>query len=312
MSRTGKKPIAPVSGVTVAINDRIVTAKGPKGEQSLTLMDIVNAKQTDQGIVIEPANDSQEARAAWGTTRALIANMVKGVKDGFEKKLQIQGVGFRAAMQGKDLKLSLGFSHEVLHLAEQGQVQPGAVGGLDDLAQRHPCQIRPDRVDGQSEETEWSASAVLSKHCNFPCDKAPESRKTPGPQKRRALTRFADHGDARRFIRLKIELGLAVVNRELTLSDNFLSSRPEACLAFLFVESGEGAPLTVNGGKFSYRGAIYGGPTTSPGKAEISGTFKSPTKVVGKARFSWSDVPLVSGQSGPCDSGKLTLAAVHG
>jgi len=120
MSRTGKKPIPAVSGVTVAINDRVVSAKGPKGEQSLTLMDIVNAKQTDQGIVIEPANDSTEARAAWGTTRALINNMVKGVKDGFEKKLQIQGVGFRAAMQGKDLKLSLGLSHEVLFPTPKG------------------------------------------------------------------------------------------------------------------------------------------------------------------------------------------------
>ena len=114
MSRTGKKPIAPVSGVTVAINDRVVTAKGPKGELSLTLMDIVNARQTDDGIVIEPANDTKEARAAWGTTRALINNMVVGVKDGFSKKLTIQGVGYRAAMQGKDLKLSLGFSHEVV------------------------------------------------------------------------------------------------------------------------------------------------------------------------------------------------------
>jgi large subunit ribosomal protein L6 len=120
MSRTGKKPIAPVSGVTVSVNDRTVAVKGPKGESTLTLMDIVNAKQTDQGIVIEPANDSQEARAAWGTTRALIANMVKGVKDGFEKKLQIQGVGFRAAMAGKDLKLSLGFSHEVVYIAPKG------------------------------------------------------------------------------------------------------------------------------------------------------------------------------------------------
>jgi large subunit ribosomal protein L6 len=120
MSRTGKKPIPAISGVTVAINDRVVTAKGPKGEQSLTLMDIVNAKQTDQGVVIEPANDTTEARAAWGTTRALIANMVAGVSKGFEKKLQIQGVGFRAAMQGKDLKLSLGFSHEVLFQTPQG------------------------------------------------------------------------------------------------------------------------------------------------------------------------------------------------
>jgi large subunit ribosomal protein L6 len=120
MSRTGKKPIAPVSGVTVTINDRIVTAKGPKGEQSLTLMDVVNAKQTDDGIVIEPANDSKLARAAWGTTRALIANMVTGVSTGFEKKLQIQGVGYRAAMQGKDLKLSLGFSHEVVFETPKG------------------------------------------------------------------------------------------------------------------------------------------------------------------------------------------------
>ena len=120
MSRTGKKPIAPVSGVTVTIDDRKVTAKGPKGEQSMTLMDIVNAKQTDEGIVIEPANDTTDARAAWGTMRALIANMVTGVSTGFEKKLQIQGVGFRAAMQGKDLKLSLGFSHEVLFETPEG------------------------------------------------------------------------------------------------------------------------------------------------------------------------------------------------
>ncbi len=120
MSRTGKKPIAAVSGVTVTIADRTVTAKGPKGEQSLTLMDVVNAKQTDGGIVVEPANDTKEARAAWGTTRALINNMVVGVTAGFEKKLAIQGVGYRAAMQGKDLKLSLGFSHEVVFQTPAG------------------------------------------------------------------------------------------------------------------------------------------------------------------------------------------------
>jgi len=120
MSRTGKKPIAPVSGVTVTINDRTVTAKGPKGEQSLTLMDVVNAKQTDGGVVIEPANDTKQARAAWGTTRALINNMVIGVEKGFERRLAIQGVGYRAAMQGKDLKLSLGFSHEVVFQTPAG------------------------------------------------------------------------------------------------------------------------------------------------------------------------------------------------
>jgi large subunit ribosomal protein L6 len=120
MSRTGKKPIPPVQGVTMTIADRQVSVKGPKGEQSLTLMDIVDARQTDEGIVIEPKDDSREARAAWGTTRALIANMVKGVTTGFEKKLAIQGVGFRAALQGRDLKLSLGYSHEVLFATPKG------------------------------------------------------------------------------------------------------------------------------------------------------------------------------------------------
>jgi len=120
MSRTGKKPIPPMSGVTVTIKDRQVTVKGPKGEQSLTLMDVVNAKQGDEGIVISPANDTREAAAAWGTTRALIANMVAGVSKGFERKLVIQGVGFRAAMQGRDVKLLLGFSHDVVFQTPQG------------------------------------------------------------------------------------------------------------------------------------------------------------------------------------------------
>lgn len=109
-----------MSGVTVTIKDRQVTVKGPKGEQSLTLMDVVNAKQSDEGIVISPANDTREAAAAWGTTRALIANMVAGVSKGFERKLVIQGVGFRAAMQGRDVKLSLGFSHDVVFQTPQG------------------------------------------------------------------------------------------------------------------------------------------------------------------------------------------------
>ena len=120
MSRTGKKPIPPVSGVTVTIADRTVTAKGPKGEQSLTLMDVVDARQSDDGIVIEPRDDTAFARAAWGTTRALINNMVLGVSTGFQKKLTIQGVGYRAAMQGKDLKLSLGYSHEVVYQTPAG------------------------------------------------------------------------------------------------------------------------------------------------------------------------------------------------
>jgi len=106
--------------VTVTIKDREVHVKGPKGEQSLTLMDVVNAKQTEHGIEFEPANDTQQANAAWGTTRALVANMVTGVTTGFSKKLIIQGVGFRAALQGKDLKLSLGFSHDIIYETPKG------------------------------------------------------------------------------------------------------------------------------------------------------------------------------------------------
>ena len=120
MSRTGKKPVAPVSGVTVTIDGRTVSAKGPKGEQSIKLMDVVNVENGTDGVVVSPANDTREARAAWGTTRALIQNLVTGVSAGFEKKLAIQGVGYRAAMQGKDIKLSLGFSHEVIYQAPQG------------------------------------------------------------------------------------------------------------------------------------------------------------------------------------------------
>jgi large subunit ribosomal protein L6 len=120
MSRTGKKPVAPVSGVTVTVKDRTVTAKGPKGELSLDLMDNVSVEQGDDGLVVSPANDTREARAAWGTTRALIQNLVTGVSAGFERRLQIQGVGYRAAMQGKDIKLSLGYSHDVVYEAPQG------------------------------------------------------------------------------------------------------------------------------------------------------------------------------------------------
>ncbi|ODT73571.1 50S ribosomal protein L6 [Devosia sp.] len=120
MSRTGKKPVAPVSGVTVTIKGRTVSAKGPKGELSIDLMDAVNVEQTEEGLVVSPVNDTRFARAAWGTTRALLQNIVTGVSAGFEKKLAIQGVGYRAAMQGKDVKLTLGFSHEVIYEAPQG------------------------------------------------------------------------------------------------------------------------------------------------------------------------------------------------
>ena len=120
MSRTGKKPVAPVSGVTVTLDGQNVRAKGPKGELSLALMDKVRAAQSPEGITISPVDDTKEARAAWGTSRALIQNIVTGVTTGFEKRLTIQGVGFRATMQGKDLKLALGFSHDVVYQTPAG------------------------------------------------------------------------------------------------------------------------------------------------------------------------------------------------
>ncbi|MCB9994031.1 MAG: 50S ribosomal protein L6 [Hyphomicrobiaceae bacterium] len=119
MSRMGKLPVG-LSGVTITINGNTVTAKGAKGELSVDLLDDVNIEQTDEGLVMTPANDTKQARANWGTTRALVNNVVHGVSKGFEKKLQITGVGYRAAMQGNDLKLSLGFSHEVIYKAPDG------------------------------------------------------------------------------------------------------------------------------------------------------------------------------------------------
>ena len=120
MSRIGKNPIAIPAGVDVAIDGQNVKVKGPKGELSIDLMESVNVEQTADGLVVSPTNDSRFARAAWGTTRALLQNIVTGVSAGFERKLAIQGVGYRAAMQGKDIKLSLGFSHEVIYEAPQG------------------------------------------------------------------------------------------------------------------------------------------------------------------------------------------------
>ena len=119
MSRMGKLPVA-LEGVTITINGRTVTAKGSKGELSVDLLDDVNIEQTDEGLLMTPANDTKQARANWGTTRALVNNIVHGVSKGFEKKLLITGVGYRAAMQGNDLKLSLGFSHEVIYKAPDG------------------------------------------------------------------------------------------------------------------------------------------------------------------------------------------------
>ena len=115
MSRIGKKPVQVPAGVTATVDGQTVTAKGPKGELKFVVNDEVLVKMEDGAIAVNPVNQSKDARSKWGMSRTMISNILAGVKDGFEKKLEINGVGYRAAMQGKNLQLSLGFSHEVVY-----------------------------------------------------------------------------------------------------------------------------------------------------------------------------------------------------
>lgn len=120
MSRIGKRPVPLPEGVTATVEDKTVKAKGPKGELSFVANDEVLVKLDDGAISVDPRDQSQVARAKWGMSRTQIANIVNGVKDGFEKRLEISGVGYRAAMQGKKLQLSLGYSHDVDYEAPEG------------------------------------------------------------------------------------------------------------------------------------------------------------------------------------------------
>jgi large subunit ribosomal protein L6 len=115
MSRVGKHPVAVPSGVTVEIANRILKAKGKLGELSLKLSDEVEAKLEDGKVLVIPRSETKRARTLWGTTRALVNNMVGGVSKGFSKTLEINGVGYRAQVQGKNLQLQLGYSHDVIY-----------------------------------------------------------------------------------------------------------------------------------------------------------------------------------------------------
>jgi large subunit ribosomal protein L6 len=106
--------------VQVAIAGRLLTAKGQLGELKLELTEHVEAKVEDGKVVVQPHGEERAARVMWGTTRALIANMVKGVSTGYTRSMEITGTGFRAAVQGKNLELSLGFSHPVVYPVPQG------------------------------------------------------------------------------------------------------------------------------------------------------------------------------------------------
>ncbi len=120
MSRIGKKPVEVPGGVTAAVDGQEVKVKGPKGELKHVLADTMVAKLEKDGIEIVMREDSKEARAMWGMSRTLVANLVAGVTEGFTKKLEITGVGYRAAVQGSNLQLQLGYSHDIAYPIPQG------------------------------------------------------------------------------------------------------------------------------------------------------------------------------------------------
>ncbi len=113
MSRIGKKPVPVPSDVTVSVDNQSVVVKGPKGELSRTLPAEVSVVQEGKEIIVTRNNDSRTSRAYHGLSRTLIANMIEGVSKGFEKRLEIKGVGYRAAIKGKTLNMNLGYSHPV-------------------------------------------------------------------------------------------------------------------------------------------------------------------------------------------------------
>ena len=120
MSRVGKNPVSVPSGVEVTLAGNMISAKGKLGVQEMPLSDIVTVEQSDGQITVSPRDESKKSRAMWGTTRALIQNLVTGVSEGFTVHLDIVGVGYRAAVQGSNLQLQLGFSHDVIYPVPEG------------------------------------------------------------------------------------------------------------------------------------------------------------------------------------------------
>ncbi len=120
MSRIGKKAVPVPAGVTVSVNGQTVAVKGPKGELKEVLNEQVLVKMQEGGVKVDPINQTKLARSSWGMSRTLVANMVKGVTDGYSKSLEINGVGYRAALDGKVLKLNLGYSHDVNYPVPEG------------------------------------------------------------------------------------------------------------------------------------------------------------------------------------------------
>jgi len=140
MSRLGKRAIPAPSGVTVTVKGQDVSVKGPKGTLNFRAHDDVEVAFGDGAISVKPRHETPRARALWGTTRAVLANNVKGVTEGFEKNLEMTGVGYRAAMQGKNLQLNLGYSHEIVYQPPEGIT----------LATPKPTEIKVSGIDPQA------------------------------------------------------------------------------------------------------------------------------------------------------------------
>jgi large subunit ribosomal protein L6 len=120
MSRIGKKPVPLPQGVTATVDGQTVTAKGPKGELKFVVNDEVLVKMENGEIAVQPRDQTKVSRSKWGMSRTQIVNIIEGVRQGFEKRLEISGVGYRAALQGKNLQLALGFSHDVVYQTPEG------------------------------------------------------------------------------------------------------------------------------------------------------------------------------------------------
>jgi large subunit ribosomal protein L6 len=139
MSRVGKKPVAIPSGVTAVVEGQTVKVKGPKGAMSLVLHGDVEAKVDKGEVKVDPRAETKRARAMWGTYRSLLANVMEGVTKGFERRLEITGVGYRAALQGKNLQIQLGYSHDIVYPIPEGIT----------IAVPKPTEIVVTGVDGQ-------------------------------------------------------------------------------------------------------------------------------------------------------------------
>ncbi len=120
MSRIGKKAVAIPSGVTASVEGQTVKVKGPKGALQLVLHDDVTVAMERGAVKVDPRSETKRSRSLWGTSRTLVANLVTGVTKGFEQRLEISGVGYRAAVQGKNLQLALGYSHDVIFAIPDG------------------------------------------------------------------------------------------------------------------------------------------------------------------------------------------------